>query len=382
MKATAIVIADSISDQGIRLTTFQLRYWRAIHSEVMTHRTFSRNAGSSRARPVKAIIEQVRTNPYGPIHWGENQAGMQASKEIDPSKISRAKFAWLMAAKAAADHAEGMMNMGLHKQVVNRILEPFTYIDVVVTATDYDNFFALRLHPDAQPEIQQLAQAMKEALDASAPKLLNHGEWHLPYIQDEERDLQDLDTLKKISAARCARVSYKTFDGNVSTWGQDIELYDKLMGGDIKHSSPTEHQATPDKYQVYKWDCPQYHGNFTGWIQYRKTLYGENACKIHILTPADFPDAIPSIPDRRSMYQYYYDMHKDKANPALANLWPLFLDHLVENLVNTHLSPEQLVLMYLDEISIATSEGRAKEDWERFCQVNAYIYNDEYALLM
>jgi thymidylate synthase ThyX len=292
--ATAVVIADSISDQGIRITTFQLRYWRAIHAELMTHRVFSRNAGSSRARPSKDIIKQVAYDPWGPIVWGLNEPGMQANSVADIDIEMQSLWSWRNAAKRAANSATTLMNLGLHKQIVNRVLEPFTYIDVVVTATDYANWFALRLDKDAQPEIQQLAQVMKDAMDASEPVLLNPGEWHLPYITtndyaeaqnhvsyviSKDRPETLLDLLKKISAARCARTSYKAFDGKVASIDDDLALFDKLMSGEIKHSSPTEHQATPD-YTNY-WDgeiefvSPWLHGNFKGWVQYRKTIPNE-----------------------------------------------------------------------------------------------------------
>jgi hypothetical protein len=307
--ATAVVIADSISDQGIRITTFQLRYWRAIHSELMTHRVFSRNAGSSRARPSQAIITQVRTDPWGPLHWGANESGMQASTELTFEQIAKAKDEWYKAASSAALNATNLLNMGLHKQIVNRVLEPFTYIDVVVTATDYANWFALRLDEDAQPEIQQLAQAMKDAMDASKPVLLNPGEWHLPYITtndyaeaqnhvsyviSKDRPETLLDLLKKISAARCARTSYKAFDGKVASIDDDLSLFDKLMSGNLKHASPTEHQATPDTKIGFRnidpstqtredpyglcesiWKNPKLHANFRGWIQFRKTIPNE-----------------------------------------------------------------------------------------------------------
>ena len=292
--ATAVVIADSISDQGIRITTFQLRYWRAIHSELMTHRTFSRSGGSSRARPSKAIIEQVAHDPWGPIVWGLNEPGMQANNIADISVGMQSLWSWRNIAKRAANSATVLLNLGLHKQIVNRVLEPFTYIDVVVTATDYANWFALRLDKDAQPEIQQLAQAMESAMAASAPVLLNPGEWHLPYITTNDyaeaqnhvsyvisKDKPEtlLDLLKKISAARCARTSYKAFDGKVASIDDDLSLFDKLMSGNLKHASPTEHQATPD--HVNYWDgeiefvSPWLHGNFKGWIQYRKTIPNE-----------------------------------------------------------------------------------------------------------
>ena len=292
--ATAVVIADSISDQGIRITTFQLRYWRAIHAELMTHRVFSRNAGSSRARPSKAIIEQVYNDPWGPLHWGANEPGMQATSELSDGAIAIAQSTWFFSAQNAAENALALMRVGCHKQIVNRVLEPFTYIDVVVTATDYANWFALRLDKDAQPEIQQLAQAMESAMDASKPVLLNPGEWHLPYITtndyaeaqnhvsyviSKDRPETLLDLLKKISAARCARTSYKAFDGKVASIDDDLSLFDKLMLGNLKHASPTEHQATPD--YINYWDgeiefvSPWLHGNFKGWVQYRKTIPNE-----------------------------------------------------------------------------------------------------------
>ena len=292
--ATAVVIADSISDQGIRITTFQLRYWRAIHAELMTHRVFSRNAGSSRARPSKDIIKQVAYDPWGPIVWGLNEPGMQANNVADISVGMQSLWSWRNAATRAANSATTLMSLGLHKQIVNRVLEPFTYIDVVVTATDYANWFALRLDEDAQPEIQQLAQVMKDAMDASKPVLLNPGEWHLPYITtndyaeaqnhvsyviSKDRPETLLDLLKKISAARCARTSYKAFDGKVASIDDDLSLFDKLMSGNLKHASPTEHQATPD--YINYWDgeiefvSPWLHGNFKGWVQYRKTIPNE-----------------------------------------------------------------------------------------------------------
>lgn len=295
------IITDSISPEDIRLTTFQLRYWRPIHSELMTHRVFSRNAGSSRARPSKAIIEQVRNDPWGPIHWGANQPGMQAGAELGGFELEEAQNAWLFAANEAGSHAADLLDLGVHKQVVNRLLEPFTYIDVVVTATEYNNWFALRDHPDAQPEIQDLARRMKQAMDESIPKLLKPGEWHLPYInpvdweyaheflkkgrltRDEPWYEQKRDLLIKVSVARCARVSYKAFDGTYSPIEKDLGLYEQLLVSEPLHASPAEHQATPDEKQSappnshwsQEWLNPELHGNFTGWIQYRKTLHNE-----------------------------------------------------------------------------------------------------------
>jgi len=305
------VIADSYSEHGNRIITFQLRYWRGIHAEARTHRrhsqsgewvtpdialmddrALSRNAGSSRARPSKAIIEQVRNDPWGPLSWGRNQSGMQAGEELTGDALEEAKERWRWAAARAADAAERLMELGLHKQVVNRPLEMYTYIDTVLTATDLRNWYALRDHPDADPTIQDLARNMRAAQDASVPKLLRFNEWHLPYITDDDRiiaegylreqghttynNLAILDLLKKISAARCARVSYRAFDGTVSPIEKDLALYHDLVVETPLHASPAEHQATPDeKMMDGNWMSPELHGNLTGWIQYRKTLPNE-----------------------------------------------------------------------------------------------------------
>jgi hypothetical protein len=295
----ATVVADSVSPQGKRLITFQLQYWRPIHSELLTHRVFSRSAGSSRARPSRAIIEQVRNDPWGPLHWGKNQSGMQADEELTGDELLAAQAAWIMAAKRAADSAEELYVLNLHKQAANRTLEPYTYIDVVVTSTSYANWYALRNHPAAQPEIKILAEAMLAAAGNSTPTLLQPGEWHLPFILfteiQQHGGLRDPSgTLRRISTARCARTSYRSFDGTVATVEQDWKLFDKLMAEQPLHASPAEHQATPDTKSLYKvskvhpithdqelvscgldWDKPNYHGNLDGWIQFRKLLPNE-----------------------------------------------------------------------------------------------------------
>ncbi len=265
---SAKIIEDSISEKGVRLTTLQLMYPRFIHSEVMTHRVFSRNASSSRAIPVAKMIEQVRTNPAMPIHWGKNQAGMQAKEEMTGQTLDTMMRAWQQAAREAAATAEFMDKHGLHKQVANRILEPFQWMHVIVTATEWDNFFELRDHPDAQPEIHVLAIAMKNAFADSRPMPLDEGQWHLPYVTRAERaeHFQNVDLMLKLSAARCARVSYLTHDGQTPSVEKDIALYDRLVGSVPLHASPIEHQATPLS-QADMWS-----GNFRGWLQYRKLV--------------------------------------------------------------------------------------------------------------
>lgn len=256
------VIADSVSSSGVRISTFVVSYWRAIHSEILTHRVFSRNASSSRAIPVKTMIKQVRENPAGPIHWGKNIPGMQAKEELSGLDLEAAKTAWKVAARQAADMAETMMDLGLHKQVANRVLEPFQYIHVVLTATDFENFFELRDHEDAQPEIAELAREMKKALGESTHASLADGEWHIPFVTDAEKMLFDLSDVLKMSTARCARVSYLKHDGTSPEFEKDCKLHDDLVSSRPIHASPTEHQAqSMGNKNRYK--------NFVGFKQYR-----------------------------------------------------------------------------------------------------------------
>ena len=274
MTISAKIIADSISPAGIRLTTMQLVYPRMVHSEFMTHRLFSRNASSSRAIPVAKMIEAVKKDPAMPVFWGKNQPGMQAAEEVEDKGL--AVNLWLRARDNAVRQAEGLLELGLHKQIANRILEPWQHIHVVVSATDYDNFFHLRLDKDAQPEIQALAKEMWIAREQSVPKLLQYQQWHLPYIRPEEMLAEyGLEALRRVSAARCARVSYLKHDGEQPDFGEDLALFDRLAGRHPIHASPLEHQATPDIFSWGHWTNPHLHGNFTGWVQYRKTIHGE-----------------------------------------------------------------------------------------------------------
>ena len=265
MACTVEVVADSTAAHGVRLSSLKLRYWRAIHAEFMTHRVFTRNASSSRAIPVKRMLQQVWNDPAGPIHWGANQAGMQANAELTGWRNKAARFLWRFAGKAACVFAWGLMKVGLHKQVANRLLEPWQYINVLVTATEWENFFELRCHPDAQPEIQELAEAIRDALRGSTPKFLNPGEWHLPYITEEEDAEYGNSTLVKVSTARNARTSYLTFDGKPSKLTEDVKLHDKLVVAEPLHASPAEHPATP-------METTDFCRNFRGWRQYRDFL--------------------------------------------------------------------------------------------------------------
>jgi hypothetical protein len=198
-----------------------------------------------------------------------NQPGMQASTEADAEVLLISKGYWDGAARDAADTAEKMNRLGLHKQVVNRILEPFQWMRTIVTATEWDNFFELRLHPDAQPEFQVLAGLIKDAMDGSAPVerdswIGSYADWHLPYVTIEERTTQPVNYLPKISAARCARVSYLTHDGQDPDIDKDLTLFDRLVGSVPLHASPIEHQAYPANLSDDR------SGNFKGWVQYRQ----------------------------------------------------------------------------------------------------------------
>ena len=296
----AKIILHSIGPAGQELITTQFKYPRFIHAEFMTHREFSRNASSSRAIPVHKMIQQVRQDPAMPIHWGANQPGMQADNQLDNFKVMEVQAQWQEAANNAADIAEAMAYVGLHKQVANRVLEPFQWMHVICTTAKTSNFMGLRKHKDAQPEIKHLAEIWDEQLQASVPQKLAMGEWHLPYVTQADvenavtflqrgritRDMppmhQRFDLLAKISAARCARVSYLTHDGQAPTIEKDLELFDRLAGSQPIHASPTEHQATPDilvergfSVNQLNWERLEQHGNLKGWRQFRKMLPGE-----------------------------------------------------------------------------------------------------------
>jgi len=276
---SAIVIEDSIASNGVRLTSLQLEYPRFIHSELLTHRDFSRGSASSRAIPVAKLLEQVRNNPAMPVHWGKNQAGMQAKAELPPSLIVSAKNVWADAATAAAYYAELLsQGIGLHKQVANRLLEPFVWMKVIVTATEWANFFELRDHPDAQPEFYHLVHDhIRSAMNDSTPTFRprergHHSAWHLPYIAPEERtSIGDPRLLAKLSAARCARVSYMNHDNKRPGQDEDLALYERLVGQRPLHAGPIEHQAYPLPLATQR--CK----NFQGWRQHRDLVEIEAA---------------------------------------------------------------------------------------------------------
>ena len=264
MTCQVYIVADSIRD-GQRITTMQLRYWRAIHAELLTHRRFSRNASSSRAIPIQKFVEQVETDLAMPSYWAANQSGMSPTQEVENKEA--AENWWRECANLAARQARIGADLGLGKQVVNRVLEPYQYITVLVTSTEWDNFFALRTDPAAQQEIQELANAMKSALENSTPVERN---FHLPYVTDEEIGFLDGDLdlfrftdLAKLSAARCCRVSYNKLDGSPSSFAEDMQRFERLVDPSHPlHASPLEHQAVADRNAQSR--------NFVGWTQFRE----------------------------------------------------------------------------------------------------------------
>lgn len=268
MKISARVIADSINPDGERLTTVEGTFNRWLLSEFNTHRDFSRNSASSRAIPVKKIMSQVWKNPALPIHWGANRPGMQAKEEISGWRrwIAIHLFKWARIPILLIVWI--LSKLGLHKQTANRLLEPWVWHVIVFTTTEFRNFFKQRLHPDAQPEFQLFARCVKDAVDASVPRELKFGEWHLPYtdhLDDTSVQVAGVPQAAYVSAARCAATSYAR-QGEVRDPIKDLKLCGTLV--EKCHWSPLEHTA-----QAVRW-CKE--GNFRGWKQLRKFYAGED----------------------------------------------------------------------------------------------------------
>lgn len=252
---------------------------RFLLAEFNTHRVLSRNSASSRAIPVEKRIAMLESEPFVPEAFQMNVRGMQGGAVLDPIAQELAKRIWLRASKAAIKYAKLLAKIGVHKQWANRLLEPFAWHTVICTATEWENFYNLRVHPDAQPEIQIVARMMKEAMAVSSPRVLNPGEWHIPFITQEDIDeattgsgsiwTTDWLWLVKLSVARCARVSYLTHDTGKRDVVADLSLHDKLQASG--HMSPFEHCA-----QVVTTFDPSCTSNFGfPWKQYRKFLPGE-----------------------------------------------------------------------------------------------------------
>lgn len=264
------VVLDSISPANVRLTTFELTIPRIVLAEFNTHRMLSRNSASSRAIPVEKMIKRVEEDPFIPIYWGKNQKGMQAEEELTQELQSQAQRAWLQARDLAVEQVHQLLAIGIHKQIANRLLEPFLFHTIIFTATELDNLFNLRDHKMAQPEIRKGIQLVKEKYALSTPRHVSYGHWHLPLVTDVDESTLLVEgftweQLAQISCARCARVSYLTHDGKRDP-KKDLELCADLMKNG--HMSPLEHAARATEGNGW-------FGNFRGWLQYRKTIAGE-----------------------------------------------------------------------------------------------------------
>ena len=265
MAYSARILADSLSPAGCRLTTFEVTFPRIVLAEFNTHRMLSRNSASSRAIPVEKRIAAVEADPFVPESFGRNQRGMQAANALDGTEAAAAEHSWRVACQMAIGEARVLAGLGVHKQLANRLIEPFCWHTVIVSATEWQNFFNLRCHAAAQPEIRRSAEMMRELYQASQPAKLHIGEWHLPLVSDEERHEIEPHRLPLVSAGRCARVSYLTHDGRRDP-AEDVRLANQLMANG--HMSPFEHPA-----QALA--VPERLGNFTGFMQLRKQIIGE-----------------------------------------------------------------------------------------------------------
>lgn len=297
----AKVIADSICN-GHRITTMQLTHPKCIHQDFMTHSMFARNADSSRAIPFTTMLKRLQDNPFIPQSFGKNQKGMQAGELLNERDYKRAVGRWLaardnaiMIALEMADplcpHCRGKGHTGagdfgdtcrlcggsgeglnIHKQDVNRLLEPWMWITLCVTGMcdAWSNYFSLRCHPDADPKIQPQAYLAQLAYFRSEPQRLPPGSWHTPYLDNEEfNQLMQIGEMQpaKVSAGRCARTSYTTQEGK-RDFEEDLRLHDRLRNRTPLHASPFAHvcqaQGDDNRYAMY-----------TGWKSYRHMIPGE-----------------------------------------------------------------------------------------------------------
>ncbi len=264
----AKILADSINVNGDRLISFEITFPRIVLAEFNTHRVLSRNSASSRAIPIGKMLRRVQEDPFIPIWWGKNQKGMAAVEELAGEDKQEAMHRWLAARDQAISAVRHLQEVDVHKQIANRLLEPWLWHTVICSSTEYDNFFGLRRHKDAQPEIKRIADMMFEERRKSEPVFLKEGEWHLPLMPDiEELQLRLTEAQRAmVSCARCARVSYLTHDGKRDVQ-EDLNMAERLLASN--HLSPFEHAA----YATTRTDLDL--GNFKGFRQYRKRIPNE-----------------------------------------------------------------------------------------------------------
>jgi hypothetical protein len=270
MAIEATILADSVNAaNGRRLTTFLLKYHRYIHSEMLTHRVFERNSASSRAIPTAKLLGEVLRDPAMPVRWGKMNKGMQDAGPLPRGTAAACRALWRLARYPVLGLVWVMLKLGLAKQVANRLLEPWCWMTVVLTGTEWANFYRLRVHKDAQPEICELATKMLAAHAASTPKALRPGDWHLPFIRDEDvkrwTDLSDRAYLLRLATARCARTSYVNFYGKDDP-AEDAKLHDRLRANG--HHSPFGHCARAEAED-------RFFANLRGYTPYRKVLGGD-----------------------------------------------------------------------------------------------------------
>lgn len=264
----ARIVADSRNVATTdRLTSFVITFPRFVLAELNTHRVLSKNTASSRAIPVARQLQRVLDAPVLPLEWGQNRPGMQSTELVPRHLTDDATTLWTSLSREAARVAEALRTLGeagVHKQYVNRVIEPWTWSTCLVSGTQWENFFALRCHRDAQPEMQWLADEMLFAYVDHQPAALLPGAWHLPFGDQLPVGLSLADQLRVV-VARCARLSTESFDGDHSV-EKDFRLHDDLLAAG--HMSPFEHPAVA-------LDTAEWSGNFRGFGQYRKQLPNE-----------------------------------------------------------------------------------------------------------
>lgn len=287
MSYDARIIADSVGPNGARVTTFELTMPRIVLAEFNTHRMFSRNAASSRAIPVEKLLGKIEEDPMLPVWWGKNQSGMQANEELEPILKERAEEEWLLQRDHAVEGARRLGRIGLHKQIANRVAEPWMFTTAVCTATEWDNAWALRVDPMAQPEFERTMHMAFNAYEKSEPRVLNAGEWHLPYVtlDDEVETVWSVHDLCLISSGRCAAVSYLN-QGKRDPL-EDMARAKRILANG--HMSPFEHpcRAMTEADWVHYgmmaavgWvNDRKPVGNIWGFHQFRKELANEHNFK-------------------------------------------------------------------------------------------------------
>ncbi len=282
----ATILADSINSIGTRLTTWKLTYPRFIHAEFMTHRDFSRNAASSRAIPLKQTIQSIQDNPALPVWWGSTQKGMQSGPQLEGEPLQYSKNIWDEARQDAIGWVREADKYGLHKSLTNRLLEPWSHITVIATATDHRNFFALRAHKDAMPEFQVLAYRMLDCYLTNQPRQTKQGEWHIPFSNTEAIDwkLSTMDQIR-LATARCCWVSYNKPDKVI---GENTTLEDAFKRHDdsvkVGHWSPFEHCAQDmgnEPHITSNFDTGTKY-SYSGWLQYRKLFLQERKTAVNL----------------------------------------------------------------------------------------------------